>query len=235
MPTAEGPTRSGSLTASLAAAPLFEGLDPERLAALAGGMHVFALAGGQILFEHGDAGDDVFVLLSGRLVGQVMSESGREVTFADIRPGTHFGELAALDAVPRSLTISATEASRLARLSGAQFRDLLLAEPRVGLNLARDLGRRNRALNAQVFGLAVHDVGARVRTLLLRLGQEAGQAFDGGRLEPAPTHESMATRVCANREAVSRAIARLHRAGVIEAGRQRVVFRDIARLAGDED
>jgi CRP-like cAMP-binding protein len=193
-------------------------------------MRVFSMERGQILFEYGDGGEDVFFLLSGRLVGQVMSESGREVTFTELRAGTHFGELAALDNAPRSLTVSATQPSRVGRLSGAQFRALLMDEPMIGLNLARELGQRTRALNEQMFGLAVHDVETRVRTLLLRLGQEAGQIFEGGVLEPAPTHESMATRVCANREAVSRAISKLNKQGIVEAGRQRVVFRDIERL-----
>jgi CRP-like cAMP-binding protein len=93
-----------------------------------------------------------------------------------------------------------------------------------------DLAERNRRLTERIFALVAHDVDKRVRALLSRLAQRAGQLKPGGVLSPAPTHHAMAAYVGANREAVSRVIARLAADGVIETGRRRIAFRDIDAL-----
>jgi CRP-like cAMP-binding protein len=69
-----------------------------------------------------------------------------------------------------------------------------------------------------------------VRLLLMRLAQEREQLKPGGEIKPAPTHEAMAAFVGANREAVSRVIARLGKGGVITAKRQKVTIENVAGL-----
>jgi len=228
-------TRAGGGTAAgirqaLERVEIFRGLSGDGLSRLAGEFRAMQLEAGRTLFEQGDEGDGVYLLLAGTLTGHSVSENGRDLVYASIPPGTLFGELAMLDDLPRSLTLTAASDSQLLHLSAPAFRALLLAEPRVTLNLAAELSRRNRRLNDQVFGLVMHDVRTRVRLLLVRLAREAGQFHEGGVLEPCPTHEAIAGQIGANREAVSRAISDLNRQGVIEAGRKRILFRDIEAL-----
>lgn len=97
-------------------------------------------------------------------------------------------------------------------------------------NLALDLASRNRLLTERVFGLVVHDAETRLRLYLSRLAQDQGQLRTGGVLEPAPTRDDMARYVGVNREAVSRMIARLTRAGVIDSARRRIVIRQPTQL-----
>ncbi|WP_172329805.1 Crp/Fnr family transcriptional regulator [Mangrovicoccus sp. HB161399] len=211
--------------------PIFASLDGPALARLQGGVRRRGLSAGQTLFEKGDAGDRVFVLLSGCLVGRDSSPGGRDLVLSRIHPGTLFGEMAVLDAEPRSLTVHAETDSQLLHMPTRSFRELLLSEPAIALNLATELARRTRLLNDQVFGLVMHDVETRLCQLLLRMARDAGECRPGGVLQPAPTHESMAAQVGANREAVSRAISRLNRLGLIETGRKRIVFRDTEAMA----
>lgn len=185
---------------------------------------------GEIVIEQGDEGDDVYFLRSGALVGVLLSEEGKEIAFSDFRPGAFFGELAALDSGTRSITISAVEPSVLGRLSGAAFRDWLMRSPELSCALARELGRRQRLMIERVYALVVHDVDKRVRLALTRLAQSAGQFENGGTIAPAPTHSAIAAHVGANREAVTRVMARLARAGVLETGRQRITFHDVDAL-----
>lgn len=209
---------------------LLQPLPRETRAALWADVRDVRFSRGEIVIEQGDTGEDVYFLLSGALVGVLLSEEGKEIAFSDFRPGAFFGELAALDSGTRSITISAVEPSVLGRLSGAAFRGWLHRSPELAMALARELGRRQRLMIEKVYALVVHDVDKRVRLALTRLAQSAGQFENGGTLSPAPTHSAIAAHVGANREAVTRVVARLARAGVLETGRQRITFRDIDAL-----
>ncbi|MFC2968193.1 Crp/Fnr family transcriptional regulator [Acidimangrovimonas pyrenivorans] len=209
---------------------LLAGVPEASLRRFAADLKPLTVAPGQVVIEQGELSREVYFVFSGRLLGLLLSPEGREVAFSDLGPGRYFGEIAALDGQPRSLTISAVTQSRLGRLEAETFRDWMVREPVIGQNLALTLAERNRVLSERIFGLVVHDVDKRVRILLSRLAQARGELRPGGRLKPAPTRDQMATYVGANREAVSRAIARLSAEGIIETGRQSVTFRDIQAL-----
>lgn len=216
--------------AQLAPMRLFAGTDGDTLAAIAECCVELDLADGRIVVEQGEESRDVYMMLSGRAIGMMLTEEGRQVSFMEFGPDSYFGELAALDGSPRSISVSVTEASRIARLPHAAFLHWLEREPRILRNIAVELAARNRALNERVVGLIVHDVETRVRMLLMRLAQEREQLKPGGEIKPAPTHEAMAAFVGANREAVSRVIARLGKSGVITARRQKVTIENVAGL-----
>jgi CRP-like cAMP-binding protein len=209
---------------------LLSDLSPQAHADFRKELSWFTVNPGRIVIEQGERSDQVYFVLSGRLLGQLVSENGREIAFTEIRAGSHFGELAALDGHPRSITVSAIEEAQLGRIGGSAFRRWLQAEPTLALALARDLAARNRRLTERIFGLVAHDVEKRVRAFLTRMAQGAGELKPGGVLRSAPTHDEMATFVGANREAVSRVIARLSAEGVVESGRRRIVIHDVDAL-----
>lgn len=218
------------VAAELVRASLLSGLDPAVLASVAREMTVMAVAPGQIVVAQGERTDDVYFVLSGQLLGLLLSDGGKEIGFTRIGAGRYFGEIAALDGRPRSITVSAAEDCRLGVMRAQTLLDLMRDQPVVAVNLARDLADRNRMLTERIFGLVVHDVDKRVRVQLSRLAQQSGQLKAGGVLNPAPSHDEIATFVGANREAVSRVLARLASEGIIETGRRRIGFNDIEAL-----
>lgn len=211
--------------------PVFHSVDDAGLDRLQESFHQIALAEGARLFEKGDGGDRVFVLLSGRLVAHRLSTGGRNVVLSIFRPGSLFGEMAVLEDQPRSLSVYAETDCRLLQMPTLKFRENLLAQPIIALNLATELCRRLRNMNDQMFGLVTQDVEARICLLLLRLVRESGQVSATALLRPAPTQEVLAARIGANREAVSRALSRLRRLGLIDTSRQNILIRDVDALA----
>lgn len=225
------PTGAGlALRQCLTAMPLFDGVAPDTLAEVASGCQELDFDEGRIVVEQGENSREFYMVLSGRAIGMMLTEAGRQVSFTEFGPSAYFGELAALDGSPRSITVSVTEPSRMARMTHTVLADWLAREPRILRNIAVELSRRNRALNERVVGLIVHDVEKRVRMLVMQLAQEREQLKPGGTIQPAPTHEAMAAFVGANREAVSRVIARLAKGGVITARRQKITIEDLAGL-----
>jgi CRP/FNR family cyclic AMP-dependent transcriptional regulator len=209
---------------------LFYGVPTQDLDDIAQAIEITSAPRGRLIMQHGDQTTEMYFLLSGGVIGQLVAGTGREVLFTEIAVGGYFGEFAALDSEARSITISASADCVFAKLSGAKFRGALLAYPQLAVNLATDLARRLRGMNDRVFGLVVYDVETRVRIRLMQLAQAQEQLIEGGIITDMPTHEAMASFVGANREAVSRAISHFSKAGIIATQRKKVVIKDLGGL-----
>lgn len=221
---------ASELSQALQNCSLFAGLREDQLQKIAVQTDRLHASRGQLVIVHGDPTTDMYFLLSGSVIGQIIAENGREILFTEIAQNGYFGELAALDNRARSITISAGADCVFAKLSKERFLKILHEFPEVGVNLARDLVGQLRNMNERVFGLIAHDVETRVRVRVMQLAQAQEQLVEGGVIRNTPTHEAMAGYVGSNREAVSRAIAKLNKAGVIESERKKIVIRDLRQL-----
>ena len=100
------------------------------------------LAPGDTLFNMGDPGDAMFVLLEGALdvvVGdQVVEHSTR---------GAIVGEMALIDQSPRGATVVAREPSRLARIDQRRFHHLIQLNPFFATHVMKVLADRLRQMN----------------------------------------------------------------------------------------
>ena len=93
-------------------APLFSALDDEAATALRSSMTESRLRRGDVLFHEGDSGDQLYVVLDGKVKLGRTSSDGRENLLAILGPGQMFGELSLFDPGPRSATVTAvTDAS----------------------------------------------------------------------------------------------------------------------------
>lgn len=112
------PQQRRSLLASVGPFALLDGSTLEDLTARAT-FHVHKF--GDAVFAAGDAGDAMYVVVSGkaRVVGT--SASGEETSLAVLRPGDFFGIAALLSDEPRNATVRAADELMLLRLSRADF------------------------------------------------------------------------------------------------------------------
>jgi CRP-like cAMP-binding protein len=124
---------------ALRSAPLFSTLPLEALLPVANMCRATELAPGDILFEEGEIGDALYVVIS----GSVAVEKKGEV-IATIGAGECVGEMAALDWEPRSATIIAEQATSLIRLDRNDLMDLFADHPDLVGRLANVLVERLR-------------------------------------------------------------------------------------------
>ena len=75
------------------------------------------------------------------------------------------------------------------------------------------------------------DVRGRIRAELLRLARPERSGAAGTVISPPPTHSELAARVSCRREAVTRELNALARAGAIERKKGGIVLTDPASLA----
>jgi len=217
------------MTRSLAQFPLFRELDPDQLKTIESACAWRRVAAREWIVDHEAQGTDVFLVLRGQL-RVVVSAGGRDTILRDIMAGEFFGELAALDLKPRSAGIMAIADSELACLPAAAFRRAIHAHPVVcdrvlGLLVSQIRMLANRASESS--GLKMRH---RLLAELLRLSRPAAAAPDSPVVSPPPTHAELAARVSSHREAVTRELNSLTRAGLIARRRGAIVLLDATRL-----
>ncbi|MGE0850150.1 MAG: Crp/Fnr family transcriptional regulator [Hyphomicrobiaceae bacterium] len=172
-------------------------------------------APGEQILGYQDTSTDVSFLLAGKARAIIYSLEGKAVVFSDLRPGTMFGEIAAIDRKARSASIEALEPCTIASLSAEQFEALMLAEPSVALATLRHVAADVRRLSERVFEFSTLAVQNRIHAELLRLAGETQQKGREVVLAPAPSLSDIANRISTHREAVSRELSRLATIGLL--------------------
>ncbi len=105
-------------------------------------------APGDALFKEGDRGDSLMIVLDGHLVATVRSDAGTQEEVARLGPGEVVGEMAFVDAEPRSATVTAPAGATVLEFSRAALDGLRVSAPRIAAaiqrNVLADVARRLR-------------------------------------------------------------------------------------------
>jgi len=123
---------------------LFGDLDEPALAELETELEWVRLPGGKTLFDEGDHGQDVYIIVNGRLRTLLTDREGHTRVLEEIGRGGAVGELALLTGEPRAATVVAVRDSDLLKLSRASFDALLTRHPRAMMQIARAAALRLR-------------------------------------------------------------------------------------------
>ena len=99
---------------------IFEHATVEHLGRIAGLMEEVHFEPAETIFEEGEPGDALYLLLSGRVFLDKNDNTVRE-----IKEKEAFGTLEVLDFNPRTVTAKAAEHVRVLKLNGQEFHDLL--------------------------------------------------------------------------------------------------------------
>ncbi len=179
--------------------------------------------GDQVL-SHQDASRDLYVILAGKLRVNMVGTSGRALTFQVLPQGEMFGEVAAVDGLPRSASVVAETDAVLAKVDEKAFAGLIADSPEFAQVILRRLARLSRRLTERLFEYHAYDVRGRVYAELLRATAAEPEA------PVTMTDRDMASRVGTTRENVSRIVARLRKDGIVERHQSSVKVHERAQL-----
>ena len=124
----------------LARSPLFAGLPRRLLARLATRFFEKVYHPGKVVFEEGDPGRALFVVVEGSVEITRATAQGAYV-LNTLGPGDAFGELALIDDFPRSATARVAAPGRLLILYKSDFDALMDGNSRIALVVLRNLSR----------------------------------------------------------------------------------------------
>jgi CRP/FNR family transcriptional regulator, cyclic AMP receptor protein len=185
---------------------------------------------GAVIIDQYDQSTDLFLVLEGCVSAKSYSSDGQEVSYAEIAKDDCFGEFSALDAAPRSTAVLAVTEVSTGRLTAASLDTLIRQYPGIGTAMSRHLVAKIRVLTNRISHFSTLPVHQRIRVELVRLARSVAPKGRTALLNPAPTHQDLATRLSTHREAVSREVSALERSRILRAGRRFIEFMDIDAL-----
>lgn len=212
---------------------LFRHMARDEIEALAPQVEHLHYGKGELIVQRLDENGGIHLLLKGVLLANQYARSGREVGYRRISAGSYFGEISAIDGLPRSVNIVALEDVRVARLPQPLIRSLFEQSPRFMRAILEDLAGLTRALTDRLFELNAVSVACRVDIELLRMATSAGGDGRQAVIHPCPTHAELAVLVGSQREPVTRELNRLASLKIVSQTGRTLRILDLPALADE--
>ena len=127
--------------------PLFEGLQPRHLKALAKACTTRRYAAGDTIVRQGNPGVGLFIIVSGKVKIEKRSDDGSTVNLATHGPGEVVGEMSVLDGAVRTADVIAIEETECLVLASWAFNSFLKSHPKVALVILPVVVARFRETN----------------------------------------------------------------------------------------
>ncbi|WP_284742102.1 Crp/Fnr family transcriptional regulator [Amycolatopsis sp. RTGN1] len=186
---------------------------------------------GETLCREGDRSSVVLVLLTGHVRIVHGTPDGREVVVGVRSRGDVIGELAAIDAQPRSATVEALDDVEVLEVPGDRFAALCRTRSRISWALLLVLSTRLRSVGRQWLELGGGAAARRVAAQLMQLAVQHGVPHGPDiRISVPATQAELAMTAAISRESWARATRDLRRQGVISTGRRQVTIHRLAEL-----
>lgn len=173
---------------------------------------------------------DVFFVVKGRCRIVNFSPSGREVAYAVAGPGEFFGEMAAIDGLPRSATVVALEDCVLGALSLQSFREIVEQHPKVAFVIMEKLVRIVRTSDDRIMDLATLSAYQRVYVEILRMKKPDPVRPNSWLIYPLPTQAQIAALASTTRETVARVLSQLSHDHIAERKSKTLYIRELGKL-----
>ncbi|NQU57774.1 MAG: Crp/Fnr family transcriptional regulator, partial [Rhodospirillales bacterium] len=176
----------------IASIPLFSTAPVEALEKVLLVASVKTLDVGQTLFDEGEASQEVYFILEGKVRIYCYSHGDRDVALVDFEAGGCFGELAALDGQMRTGRAEALEPATLMKLEHGVFNNLVQQYKEIANQVILRLVGIIRQVDARVADIGVLSDNVRLCRELLRMAQPASEISSVMFIPLLPKHEDLA-------------------------------------------
>lgn len=195
---------------------LFNILDIEDIMVISRIANVKALPKGYMVFQEGEQGDALYIIIKGKVKVSLYDDDGREYILDIIGKDGFFGELSILDDLPRSANIITIEDCEFLVLKRDDFIKILMENPAITVNILKTIAARLRAADERIKGLAFFSVEGRILKYLIEIGEEIGVKVKNHIIiENGPSQVEIASSCGCSRETVSRMLKSLVKKGII--------------------
>lgn len=209
---------------------LFASLSPDERLTLAHSCHWKNFSAGENIIVFGDENTEVSVILEGQVHVLNYSEVGKAIDYATLREGDIFGELAAIDGLPRSAWVIAKTPCRIGTIQGDVFVKTMTAHPGPALQLLQSLTRIIRLGTERIKDVSLLSGEQRICLEILKLAENDLDDPDKMLIESPPNQADIANVVGLSRETVSRVMSKLSQDGIIQRKGRKLFILDREQL-----
>ena len=104
----------------------------------------------EYIFTEGEKGEDMYIILSGKVEVFIRNLDGFPIKLTEFGNGAFFGEMAILEELPRSATIIATCDTLTLAINKTNFINFIGKQPQLAYNLMKGLSSRIRNMNEEL-------------------------------------------------------------------------------------
>jgi CRP/FNR family transcriptional regulator, cyclic AMP receptor protein len=213
----------------LKSTPFFQGLPEAATELVLNHLVTRSHPANQVILLENDWGGSLYFIIEGWVKIRTYNLEGKEVTLNIIGKGELFGEMAALDEVPRSTDVITLTTTTIASMPAQDFVTLLQTEPMAGMRLAQLMARRLRQVNRRL-RLRESDSQSRVADSLIFLAEGQGKKSDTGTEIPNLPHRELSSLSGLARETVTRVLTKLEKKGLIKRDQDVICIPDVSAL-----
>jgi CRP/FNR family transcriptional regulator, cyclic AMP receptor protein len=185
----------------------------------------------QRLFSRGDKPDGIYGVLEGCVCLSGISGQSRKTVLDFYGPGVWFGEVTALDGLPRTHDAEAYGSTVLLQVTPADLEELLATDPALSRNLLRLEALRLRMLLTAIESYSIQSLEQRLADRLLMLTVSYGVTSSQGlKIGFHLPQEILAQLIGATRQRVNQILKAWESEGIIQQQYGDVTLLDRARL-----
>lgn len=211
---------------------LFSELDTEILAQIASEVIEKDFAKGNIIFLEGEDATAVYFIKRGKIKISKLSEQGKEIIVHILGPGDIFAEVILFQKnTTYPVTAEVIEEAKVGMIRNDNLEKIILAKSQVAVELIRALTEKILMIQERIRHLGSNDSIDRTIQVLLTLAQGHGTVTDHGiEICVNITRQNLASFVGTTRETISRVLARLANAKIIDITGKNIIITDLERL-----
>ncbi|MGR3319947.1 MAG: Crp/Fnr family transcriptional regulator [Candidatus Anammoxibacter sp.] len=204
---------------------IFSALDEQDIAKIATVTDMKSYKKNRVIFNQGDTGNVLFILMSGLVKIFLTDKDGKENILKVIYKNDFFGEMSLLDGQFRSATIIALENSQALLIYREDLFKLIQRIPLIGYNMMVVLSRRLRAANDEIASLNFLDSHGKVARVLLAFITNRGKHKNGKVVIDLPiSRQEMAEMAGVSRETFSRILNKFKVMGCLEVKGKQIII-----------
>ena len=214
---------------------LFQRLTAEQLGSLEQRARIREFPRNSAIYLPSDTADGAFLLAQGRVRICSTTPDGKQAILAFVEPGELFGELALIQTGEREERAEAATDSTVVLLPGDELRRLMETFAEVSLGVTKLIGLRRKRVERRLRSLLFRSNRDRLAHLLLELVEQYGRTLpEGVLLDIKLSHQELSSIIGATRETVTALLGEMQLDGLLKVSRQKIVVRDLRRLAADQ-
>lgn len=218
--------------------PLCAHLSDQELIAFSQVLKLREYSKGQMVFQQGDPGSMLSIILNGKVRVFRLTPSGLETTLTILGTGDLIGEFAAIDQQPRSASARAMGKCAMLQMSAETFFGYVREQPNLALGLMHVLVSKLRWTAAYAETIARYDAAGRLLHILLLFNERFGEEQQPGHrylLDLGLNQTDLASLVGVRREWVNRILQYWSKTRLIEYEGGRLIILDLPRVKQERD
>jgi CRP-like cAMP-binding protein len=222
------------LAGAIHRSPWFEGLPEKAHQRLADAASIHSYRKNSYLYTIGEAGNDVYCILSGRVRLLLSSTIGQEYAIRDLEPEAWLGEQFIAHDAPTTIDARVMERASVAVIPRGVVLAIGADHPQMYKNLFRHHMQRSRGIYTLLLGMAFYPLRARLAGRLLALMEEHGiERQDGIHIDATLSQTDFAQLSLGSRQRINKIISEWRDRGIIELQSNHYVIRDTEGLLGE--